>query len=189
MKTFSMHALAELTERDRGTISRAMRDVPPDAIEKNGIKRKCWTMKHALAALDRLPGSHNAKHHREVVGIAINHDWTSPDNWRSTLVGEALVTYNELFSEMRAIPDLKKRRAFAIAKLAPLIISHSETFTKWETDNPAPGRFDNSSYCVLERTSLLWGQELEAASAACEWDHDEGRQQLYWQFIKDTDAD
>ena len=184
MQTFSVNALAEMLERDRATVVRALRKVPSDATEKGQPR---WTMKHALAALDALPGSHNAKSHREIVGIPVVHDWCDPSNWRSTLIGEALVTYNGLVSEMKAILDLKKRRAFAIAKLAPLIISHSENFTKWETDNPAPGRFDNSSYCVLERTSLLWDQELAVASDACEWDHDEGRKKLYWDFISSDD--
>jgi hypothetical protein len=68
-----------------------------------------------------------------------------------------------------------------------MIDFHTKNFTKWETDNPAPGRFSNESYCVLERVGLLWSQQLEAASDACGWSHDEGRHQLYYQFVTDDD--
>jgi hypothetical protein len=57
MKTFSTNALAELLERDRATITRALRHVPKDATEK-GQQR--WKMTTAIAAVDALPGSHNS---------------------------------------------------------------------------------------------------------------------------------
>jgi hypothetical protein len=58
MKTFSANAIADLLERDRATIVRALRDTPPDGKERGQPR---WKMTTALDALDWLPGSHNAK--------------------------------------------------------------------------------------------------------------------------------
>ena len=60
-QTFSANRIAELLERDRATIVRALRHTPSDATEKGQPR---WKMTTALAAVDRLPGSHNAKSHR-----------------------------------------------------------------------------------------------------------------------------
>lgn len=184
MQTFSANALAEMLERDRATIVRALRKVPPDATER---KQPRWKLATALAALDRLPGSHNAKKHREIVGIPVIHNWCDPSNWRSTLISDALIEYNAAFAEMLAIKDLSKRRAFAVERLAPLIDFHDKNFRQWETDNPAPGKFWNDHDSVCARVSLLWTQQMEAISDACSWTHAEGRKFLYDQFVTDED--
>jgi hypothetical protein len=57
MKVFSQNALAELLERDRGTVGRALRKVRHDATEKGQPR---WKLTTALKALDALPGSHGA---------------------------------------------------------------------------------------------------------------------------------
>jgi hypothetical protein len=58
MKTFSVNALTELLERDRATITRALRHTPPDGKERGQGR---WKLTTALDALDQLPGSHNAR--------------------------------------------------------------------------------------------------------------------------------
>ena len=57
MKTFPKTTLADLLERDIGTVGRALRTVKPDATEK-GISR--WKIVTALKALGALPGSNGA---------------------------------------------------------------------------------------------------------------------------------
>jgi hypothetical protein len=183
MKTFSANAIADLLERDRATVVRALRNVPHDAVER---KQPRWKMTTALAALDRLPGSHNAKsHHRRNDGIVVHHNWLDPDNWRDSRIAAAVAEYNKTFAEMKAIEDIKQRRAFAIAKLAPLIDSHDKNFRHWETDNPAPGRFWNDTDSVSARVSLLWTQQIETVAAVCGWTDDEGRNLLSYQFYEE----
>ena len=176
MKTFSVNALTEMLERDRATIVRALRRVPPDATER---KQPRWKMTTALAALDALPGSHNAKsYHRSNDGPVVHHDWLDPDNWRDSRIAAAVVEYNKTFAEMKAIEDMKKRRAFAIAKLGPLVHFHTMHFREWETNNPAPGRFANDDVSVGCRVDLLWTQQREAVQEACGWTYDE-----VWEFF------
>jgi len=57
VKTFPKTTLADLLERDIGTVGRALRTVKPDATEK-GISR--WKIVTALKALGALPGSNGA---------------------------------------------------------------------------------------------------------------------------------
>jgi len=177
VKVFSENALAEMLERDRATIKRAMRKVPPDATER---KQPRWKLTTALEALDRLPGSHNAKNHRRNndVGIVVHHNWLDANNWRDARIVAALVGFNEALTEMKTIEDIEQRRAFAIEKLAPLIAFHDKNFGAWETDNPAPGRFANDTDSVCARVCLLWSQQIEEAGEACGWTGDEGRKFL-----------
>lgn len=65
MKTFSVNALTELLERDRATIVRALRKVPPDATER---KQPRWKMTTAIAAVDALPAPII---HRRAVAVMI----------------------------------------------------------------------------------------------------------------------
>lgn len=56
MKTFSINALGELLEKDRGLIVRALRGTAPDATEKNQPRYKMTT---AIAALERHAGKNS----------------------------------------------------------------------------------------------------------------------------------
>jgi hypothetical protein len=183
--TFSINGAAELLERDRRSIQKSLRHVPPDKTER-GVPR--WTLKTILRALDKLPKAALSKQRRsrneEVVAV-VHHNWLNPMNWRDARIVGALAEFNDAFAEMKAITDIEQRRAFAVAKLAPLIDHHDKNFRGWETDNPAPGQFSNDDDAVCARVSLLWSQQMEAMSEACGWTGDEGRKFLHDPFIED----
>jgi hypothetical protein len=183
---FSVNAASLLLERDRRTITKALRNTPPDKKER-GQRR--WRLRTILDALDELPGSHNANTHYNANNdsIVIHHNWLDPANWRDKRIVASITDFNEAFAEMQAIEDMTKRRAFAIAKLAPLIAFHDRNFRAWETDNPAPGRFATDTDSVSARVCLLWSQQMEAVQGACEWDSDEGRKFLADPFDDEDD--
>lgn len=56
MKTFSVNALGELLEKDRGLVVRALRGVIPDATERGAPR---YRMAVAVAALERHAGNAN----------------------------------------------------------------------------------------------------------------------------------
>jgi hypothetical protein len=171
---FSINGAAETLERDRRTVKKALKNVKPDKLVN---KQPRWRLRTILDALAELPGSHNANVSLQPV---VHHDWLDPKNWRDSRIGVALVEFNQALAEMKAIKDLTKRRAFAVAKLGPLIAFHAKNFTQWETDNPAPGRFANDDVTVGCRVSLLWTQQREAIESACSWTYDE-----CWEFLID----
>lgn len=52
---FSINALSEVLERDRRTVTRALRDIEPAGYEGKGAKRSpVWRLKQAIAALAAL---------------------------------------------------------------------------------------------------------------------------------------
>jgi hypothetical protein len=55
--TFTVNGASELLARDRRTVGKALRHVPPDKKEK-GVSR--WKLPTILSALDQLPGSSGA---------------------------------------------------------------------------------------------------------------------------------
>lgn len=178
LETFTITAAARLLEKDRETLVRALRRVPPDAVVKTkGRDRDQWRMATIIAALDGKP------HHSDD-GPVINQDWTAPKNWRSTLIADALVEYNKAFAQMKAIAGTKQRRAYAVEKLAPLIDHADKNFMTWETGNPAPGKFRNDGDSVSARVAALWSQQMEAVGNACGWTSDECRKFLHDQFCE-----
>lgn len=100
MKTFGVNALAELLERDRATVVRALRDVPSDAVERGQPR---WKMVTAVAALDehRLPN--------------VGHD---PDHDETPAVAYAQL--DAAASAMRKLETVEARRGAAKA-MGPLI--------------------------------------------------------------------
>jgi hypothetical protein len=177
---FSINGAAELLERDRRSVQKSLRHVPPDKMVN---KQPRWRLATILQALEGLPKAGRNK--GSSLGPVVNHNWLDHDNWRSTLISDALIEYNAAFAEMKAIKAIEQRRAFAIKKLAPLIDLHSKNFMAWETDNPAHGKFWSDTDSVCARVSLLWTQEMEAVQAACEWTSDDGRKLLHDPFYED----
>lgn len=100
MKLFSSFAAAELLERDRQTLTRALRNVPPDGHQR-GVPR--WKMSTIVRALE--------KHSSVSGGGASNVD---PD------LAAMFATFDAAYDAMAALPALAKRRA-AAAALVPLI--------------------------------------------------------------------
>jgi hypothetical protein len=178
---YSINAAAETLERDRRTVKKALKNTKPDKLVN---RQPRWRLKTILNALSELPGSHNANVSLQPV---VHHNWLDPANWRDSRIQTSITEFNAALAEMEAIPDMAKRRAFAVAKLAPLIDSHDRDFGRWETDNPAPGRFWNDKDSVSCRVTTLWDQERDAVQDACGWSGDEGYKFLVEPFNEGDD--
>jgi hypothetical protein len=102
--TFSINAASELLERDRRTVTKAMRHVKPDKLE-HGAPR--WKLPTILSALDQLPGSSGAPR-RHNAGRATTSDaefMNETFNILETFVraSDAIVALEEMpFAERKA---------------------------------------------------------------------------------------
>jgi hypothetical protein len=146
MKTFSVNALTELLERDRATIVRALRKVPPDATER---KQPRWKMTTAIAAVDALPGSHNSPPRRR------GNDSSGSADPRITALTDSC---SDAILALQEMP-LHQRREVAKTKLGPMIKS---TYYRLQ---------DLIDECHAES---IWHLYLNLTMTLCFWTHEEG---------------
>jgi hypothetical protein len=188
LETFTITAAARLLEKDRETLVRALRRVPPDTVGKTrGRDREQWRMATIIAALERHSEG-GASSRSNNLGPVVHHDWLIPSHWRDSRCVTSIVEFNEAFAKLKTIKDAKARRAFAVEKIAPLIDHHDKHFRKQETDCPAPGKFWNDHDSVSARVSLLWSQEMELVQEACGWTSEQGRKLLHDPYNTDADG-
>jgi hypothetical protein len=110
MKTYSLNALAEDFEVDRGTMVKALRNVPSDSEITPG--RPTWKISTAGRALEA---------HRRRTGNGLA-DSSSPDF--NPIDPKLQSLYSQLDAAdatMRTLPTLIERRAFAVKSLRPII--------------------------------------------------------------------
>jgi hypothetical protein len=157
MKTFSANALAELLERDRATIVRALRRVPPDAVERKSPR---WKMTTAIAAVDALPGSHNAPPRRRSNDSSGNVD---------PRVSALIDPCSDAIIALQEMPLLHERREVAKTKLGPMIQS---TYYRLQ---------DLIDECHAES---IWRLYLHMTMTFCFWTHEEG-----WDFLVTANDD
>jgi hypothetical protein len=108
---FSINAASELLERDRRTVGKALRHVPPDKKEKGQPR---WRLPTILSALDQLPGSsgaprrHNADHGTASDAEFIDKTFTVFETF--TRASDAIVALEEMpFAKRKA----ESRHVFA----------------------------------------------------------------------------
>lgn len=104
---FSVNRAAELLERDRRTVGRALRDVPPDARENKSPRWRLRTVIDALAVRERSTGRTIA----------------NPNTDLTRIVDEIEATFEKFdvgIARLRAEPVLERRRAIG-AEVGPLI--------------------------------------------------------------------
>jgi hypothetical protein len=159
MKTFSANAIADLLERDRATIVRALRDTPPDGKERGQPR---WKMTTALDALDQLPGSHNAR-----TSPQRRANNRTDDGWRDPRITKAYDGVLEWYDELQAIDGLEQRRAAAKEKVGPLIAYNNEHLRDWNIEN------GHSEELAGHRAECLWKMSLNFARILCEWTDEE----------------
>jgi hypothetical protein len=111
---FSINGAAHLLERDRATLVRALRRVPPDGFEHG---RPRWFMQTITAALAMSPQERreNGKH-RDRFSIG-----------RSKKLDGLRIAFEKQITAIMAKPAPAQRNAMAIA-LAPLIEEYQRTF-------------------------------------------------------------
>lgn len=106
---FSINAAAAILERDRGTITRALRGVPPDAHENKSPRWRLRTVVDALAARERSTARGNA------------YPNPNPDIMRVVdKIEDTFAEFDAGIARLRAESDLERRRAIG-AEIGPLI--------------------------------------------------------------------
>jgi hypothetical protein len=148
LKPFSLNAIAELLERDRATIVRALRDVPADALEK---RQPRWRMATAVAALERR----NRADGDDIAG------GTDP------ALAAAYAKLDAAIVAMEAAPSLKDRRSMAVTVVKPLLAT---TDRMLRAAGRAAGQDDE---LVSLRADHLGRVMLRTFEHPCRWSFDE----------------
>jgi hypothetical protein len=110
MKTYSLNALAEAFECDRGTMVRALRDVPADSEITPG--RLTWKISTAGRAFEA---------HRRRTGNGTDDSSSLDFNPIDSRLQILYSQFDAADAMMRTLTTLVERRAFAINTLRPII--------------------------------------------------------------------
>jgi hypothetical protein len=158
---FSINALALLLERDRGTITRALRDVAPDRVERG---RPLWKVSTAVDALERRGTTPPRSRMRRETGKYRDHYGFD----RPTVLDGMRLEFEERVALIGAEQSLDRRREMAL-KLAPLLQQYQMTYLEI-------GRsFRVADDDVLSaRAELIWQEMMDEVSAAAEWPRNGG---------------
>jgi hypothetical protein len=148
---FTLNAIACELGRDRRTVARALRDVKPDGAV-NG--RKGWFISTALRALDRVEG-------RRGTGGSFfddDHDLQALES--------AARRVDEVFDQLKALPDVKARRQLVQSGGAGEVIGQLvDAFDRVEQR-----RLDDSDRVVMSpvRDQTI-GQTIGELLSLCSW--------------------
>jgi hypothetical protein len=149
MKTFGINALAELLEKDRQTIVRALRGTPADDTERQQPR---WRMATAVAALER--------HTRG------NGFFSSGSREQEPALASLFAHFDRAYDLMKAMPNLDDRRRASMS-LAPLI---AETDAMLRAHGRAIGVGGELSDLRADKIRLLCMRGFETT---CDWSFDE----------------
>ena len=145
-RLFSVNAAAELLERDRATITRSLRNVPPDGQESNSPR---WTMKTIFDAMARHQGQ-----------------TSSSSSDADKALDDLYAEFDLAFEKMKLLPTLPKRRSAALA-LAPLIERTDRGFRNISLAN------GQDPDLVELRADKIYSLVLRGFEAPCKWHHDQ----------------
>jgi hypothetical protein len=152
---FSINRAADLLEKDRATLVRALRHVPPEGYTKHSQPR--WSMQTIRNALAVKPQARHA-----------TGRFRDRYNLPSTQLDRMRLEYEKGLALIGAEPSLEKRREMAL-KLAPLL-------EQYQTRYLDLGR----SLCIADddvltaRSDLIWSEMMDEVSAAAEWPRSDG---------------
>lgn len=145
LKTFSLNAIAELLERDRATVVRALRDTPADGTENRHPR---WKMATACAALEQ--------HNRSNI-CAIN---TGGDI--DPVLAAVFSSFDAAYDAMKNLPSLAARRKASIA-LRPQLAAMDRQL---RAHGRAIGAGDELANL---RADELWRLTMCGFEAPCRW--------------------
>lgn len=160
MQTYTVNSLAEQLERDRGTVVKALRNVPPDATVKGRPQWKIATASRAVEA-----------HLRNGGNTRYGHSGIGSDS-------RALAALNARFDQaeaaMQVLPTIEKRRDAARA-LLPLIVEVDKA-----TRQVGLAHGQNSDFVHLRADEMLRliARGLEGPTG---WTHDQ-----LWEMIAEA---
>lgn len=154
---FSVNGAAEALERDRRTITKALRHTKPDG-KQHGQDR--WRLKTILAALEELPGSSTSPRRRR------SND-NNGERWADPRVTELTDDFVAAIEALNAMP-LQQRREVAKTKLGPQLSEVNRLLIKYGLENN-PGQDELVGYRAesIWRTCFMWIKHL------CNWPYEE----------------
>jgi hypothetical protein len=146
---FSINRAADLLERDRATLVRALRHVSPDGYERGQPR---WRMPTIIDALAVKPQAR-----RETGKFRDRY------RLRSRVLDDMRVMFEKQVALVSAEPSLDKRREMSIA-LAPLLHEYQTTYI----DIGRSLRIADDDVLVA-RAELIWSEMMDEVSEAAEW--------------------
>jgi hypothetical protein len=147
---FSINGAADLLERDRATLVRALRHVPPEGYERGQPR---WRMPTIIDALAIKPQARRETgKYRDRYGIR-----------RSKALDGLRVMFEKQVALISAEKSLAKRREMSIA-LAPLLHEYQTTYL----DIGRSLRIADDDVLVA-RAELIWSEMMDEVSEAAEW--------------------
>ena len=152
---FSINRAADLLEKDRATLVRALRHVPPQGYTKHGQPR--WSMQTIRNALAVKPQARLA-----------TGKFRDRYSLRSTKLDRMRLEYEKGLALIGAEPSLDKRREMAL-KLAPLLEQYQAAYL--EIGRSLHIADDDA---LTARSDLIWSEMMDEVSAAAEWPRSDG---------------
>jgi hypothetical protein len=147
---FSINRAADLLERDRATLVRALRHVPPDAYQ-NGQPR--WKLPTIISALTVPPQARrDTGKYRDRYRIG-----------RSKALDGMRVMFEKQVTQISVEKSLAKRREMAVA-LAPLLQEYQTTYL----DIGRSLRIADDDV-LGARAELIWSEMMDEVSEAADW--------------------
>src|SRR6478672_12915459 len=146
---FSINKAAYVLGKDRATITRALRFVPPDGYQGNQPR---WTMASITAALALTPQARrNASKSWDRYGLP------------SKALGELRFNFEKQVALISVEPSLDRRRKMAL-KLAPLLQEYQATYL----DTGRSLRIADDDLRGA-RADLIWSEMMDEVSEAAAW--------------------
>lgn len=152
---FSINRAADVLERDRATLVRALRHVPPEGYTKHDQPR--WRMPTIVDALAVKPEAR-----RETGKFRDRY------SLRSTKLDRMRLEYEKGLALIGAEPSLDKRREMAM-QLAPLLEQYQAVYLEI-----ARSLHIADDDALTARSDLIWSEMMDEISAAAEWRRDDG---------------
>ena len=162
MQTHSVNSLAEEFEVDRGTMVKALRNVPFDAeIKKGRPTYKTSTAARALEAYrkhsDRTIGGHNSR---------VGHNSNLDDGWQDPLLVRLYSDWDKAYTAMSKLKSLGERRHAAI-QMAPMLAQMDKMSRERGVEN------GNGEELTQLRADKLFQLELIGFEQCCSWSRSE----------------
>jgi hypothetical protein len=151
---FSINRAADLLERDRATLVRALRHVPPDGYERGQPR---WLMPTIIDALAIKPQAR-----RETGKFRDRY------SLRSKVLDDMRRTFEKVVALIGAEPSLDNRREMAL-QLAPLLEQYQAAYL--EIGRSLHIADDD---ILTARSDLIWCEMMDEVSAAAEWPRSDG---------------
>jgi hypothetical protein len=147
---FSINAAAEVLEKDRRTVIKSLRQVPPDGKERGADR---WRLKTIIDALEKMQPATPA-----------------PVGQIDPRLARLYAEYDAGETTLRAMASVNKRRQFAVATLRPII---EETQRMLRIVGKANGQDPEFTGLISDKMYMLalrgWEEPCQWTASQC-WD-------------------